>query len=201
MERKQRVQRDLGSTQTPSSITNIYNSTAKPATIERTTNFNRGNQSASDITSKPTKPGGENIDEVASGSHKEKNSSPESTSAPNFAYSGNPKSTDSGNLSNKVPYSKSVGNEDDNRKRGDIPSVVKQHSTWIAILASILLCAFILLLVHIIGKRRRRKLTIVPEDCKCGSTCSCTGIQGTELMSSRLESHCHPDVTPSGATG
>ncbi|PFX30576.1 uncharacterized protein LOC111323392 [Stylophora pistillata] len=199
--RKQRVKRDLGSTQTPSSTTNTYNSTATPATIERTTNLNHSNQNASDITSKQTKPGEGNIGTSLGGSHKKGNDCQESTSSPNSTDSGCPKSNDSGTSSNGVPDSGTVHNKDENRKSGNIPSVVKQHSTWIALLASILLCGFILFLVHIIGKRRRRKLAVAPEDFKSGSTCSCSdGIKSTELMNTRIESHCHPGVTPSGAT-
>lgn len=144
--------------------------------IEWIMNFNCGNQSVSDIILKLIKLGGENIDEVVSGSYNEKNSSLELIFVLNFVYFGSFKFIDFGNLSNKVLYFKLVGNEDDNCKRGDIFLVVKQYSMWIVFLVSILLCVFILLLVYIIGKRRCRKLMIVFEDCKCGLICSCIGI-------------------------
>ena len=69
--------------------------------------------------------------------------------------------TDSAELSSKVPHTKKA-QKNTGQTRRDMSLVISKHGIWIAVVASLLLSAFICLMVHWVRQRRRGKLAIAP---------------------------------------
>ena len=71
-------------------------------------------------------------------------------------------STDSTELSSKVPHTEGAQKNARHNNRRDMSLVISKHGIWIAVVASLLLSAFICLMVHWVRQRRRGKLAIAP---------------------------------------
>ena len=78
----------------------------------------------------------------------------------------NTSTTNSIELSSKVPHTEKAQKKSHRDKRRDISSVISKHGIWIAVVASLLLSTFICLSVHWARQRRRGKLIIAPADNK-----------------------------------
>ena len=70
-------------------------------------------------------------------------------------------STDSEH-SNKTPHTEGPQKNTRHDNKRDMPTVISKHGIWIAVVASLLLSAFICLTVHWVRQRRRGKLIIAP---------------------------------------
>ena len=131
-------------------------------------NSNRGNHSANYATSKPrTENNGQYPDEVVgeirTNGSRTSTSRPNSTDSEEYTTDSEQYTTDSEGFSSEAPYSETVDNKDYNgHERKDISSVIAEHSTWIAVVASLLLSAFACLMVNVMRQKRRGKLVITP---------------------------------------
>ncbi|KAL9959054.1 hypothetical protein ACROYT_G036135 [Oculina patagonica] len=75
-------------------------------------------------------------------------------------------STYSIELSSKDPHTEGARKESRNDNRRDISLVIEKHSIWISVVASLLLSAFICVMMHWVRQRRRGKLAIAPASNK-----------------------------------
>ncbi|KAL9959063.1 hypothetical protein ACROYT_G036144 [Oculina patagonica] len=71
-------------------------------------------------------------------------------------------STKSVELSSKVPHTEGARKESRNDNGRNISLVIAKHSIWISVVVSLLLSAFICLMVHWVRRRRRGKLVVAP---------------------------------------
>ncbi|KAL9959059.1 hypothetical protein ACROYT_G036140 [Oculina patagonica] len=77
-------------------------------------------------------------------------------------HSNGATSTNSIGLINKVPHTEGAQKDSRNNNRRDISLVIAKHSIWISVVASLLLSAFICVMVHWVRRRRRGKLMVAP---------------------------------------
>ncbi|KAL9959062.1 hypothetical protein ACROYT_G036143 [Oculina patagonica] len=77
-------------------------------------------------------------------------------------HSNGATSTNSVEVSSKVLHTEGAQKNTRNDNRRDISLVIAKHSIWISVVASLLLSAFICVMVHWVRRRRRGKLMVAP---------------------------------------
>ena len=65
-------------------------------------------------------------------------------------------------LSSKVPHTEGAQKNTRHDNKGNMSVIISKHGIWIAVVATLLLSAFICLMVHWVRQKRRGKLIIAP---------------------------------------